>query len=337
MQLLEVTGEGGIDSLRFSERPVPSPGPGEVVVKVAAASLNHRDLTMTNLGAGAPPTPFTPMSDCAGVIHAVGEGVQDLKAGDRVTSLFFQKWVSGPVTESIRWATLAAGHPGVAGEYVVLLDTGVHRTPDSLSDREASTLPCAALTAWRAMFEDAALPKGSTVLIQGTGGVSIFGLQFAAAMGLEAIVTSSSDEKLERARALGAAHTINYRQHPEWATEVKRLVGPAGVDFVLGVGGGGNLGQSLSAIRIGGHIAIVGMLGGAEEVLPFRAMTGKNARLQGVSVGSREMFARMAAAIETHHIKPVIDSVYPFTEAPEAFRALKAGEHFGKIVLDFAD
>jgi NADPH:quinone reductase-like Zn-dependent oxidoreductase len=336
MQVLEVTGAGGIDSLRFAERPVPSPGPGEVVVKVSAVSLNHRDLTMINLGAGAPPPPFAPMSDCSGVVEAVGEGVTDLKAGDRVTSLFFQKWVSGRVTEAIRWSTLAAGYPGVAGQYVTLLDTGVYKTPGSLSDLEASTLPCAALTAWRAMFEDADLQKGAKVLIQGTGGVSIFGLQFAAAKGLEAIVTSSSDEKLARAKALGAAHVINYRQHPEWSKEAKRLVGSAGVDFVLGVGGGGNLGQSLDAIRIGGHIAIVGMLGGAEETLPFRAMTGKNARLQGVSVGSREMFAHMAAAIEERGIKPVIDSVYPFAQAPEAFRALKTGRHFGKIVLDVA-
>jgi NADPH:quinone reductase-like Zn-dependent oxidoreductase len=337
MQVLEVTGEGGLDSLAFAEKPVPRPAPGEVVVKVAAAALNHRDLSMVNLMVPATPEPpFIPMSDCAGAVHAIGDGVDSVKVGDRVTSLFFQRWLEGPIRPEVRWATLASkGYPGVAAEYVTLLASGVFPTSAGLSDREASTLPCAALTAWRAMFEGSApLPKGATVLIQGTGGVSIFALQFAVAMGLEAVVTSSSDEKLERAKRMGAAHTVNYRDHPDWGAEVTRLVGPGGVDFVLGVGGAGNLAQSLEALSLGGRIAIVGMLGGAEETLPFRALVGKNARLEGVSVGSREMFARMAAAIERHGIRPVVDAVYPFQAAPEAFRALKRGAHFGKIVID---
>jgi NADPH:quinone reductase-like Zn-dependent oxidoreductase len=225
-------------------------------------------------------------------------------------------------------------HDGVAAEYVTLLAQGVRPVPEGLTDQEASTLPCAALTAWRAMIEDAGLKPGAKMVVQGTGGVSIFALQFGVALGMEVVVTSSSDAKLERARALGAAHTVNYRANPEWGAEVKKAVGSAGVGFVLGVGGAGNLAQSLDALALGGQIAIVGMLGGAEEVLPFRMLTGKNARLQGCSVGSRAMFDRMAAAIEQHAIKPVIDRVYPFTEAVEAFRAMKAGDLFGKIVLD---
>jgi NADPH:quinone reductase-like Zn-dependent oxidoreductase len=337
MKRLSVTGNGGIESLGFTDVPIPEPRPGEVVVKVAAASLNHRDLTMAKLKApGTPATPFTPMSDCAGTVHAVGSGVAEPRVGDRVTSLFFQRWISGPITQEVRWETVPSErHQGVAGEYVTLLAQGVYAAPATLSDKEASTLPCAALTAWRAMFEDARLDRGARVLIQGTGGVAIFALQFAAAMGMEAIITSSSDGKLARARQLGAAHTVNYREYPQWGAEVKRLVGPSGVDFVLGVGGAGSLAQSLEALGLGGHIAIIGMLGGAEEVLPLRALVGKNAKLQGVSVGSREMYARMAAMIENYGIKPVIDSVYPFHDAVGAFRALERGDHFGKIVMAF--
>lgn len=337
MKQLQVTGEGGIDSLRLVEAPVPEPGEGEVVVRVTAASLNHRDLTMARLAApGSPATPFVPMSDCAGVVHAVGKGVSGLRQGDRVTSLFFQKWLDGPVTPEVRWLTLPGKeHQGVASEFVLLAGEGVHPAPASLSDAAASTLPCAALTAWRAMFEEARLQPGAQVVIQGTGGVAIFALQFAAAMGMRAIVTSSSDEKLARARDLGAAHTINYRETPDWGAQAKKFAGSGGVDFVLGVGGAGNLAQSLDAIGLGGHIAIIGMLGGNEELLPFRALVGKNARLQGVSVGSRAMYARMLAVIESHAIVPVIDSTYPFSHAVEAFRALQRGEHFGKIVIEF--
>jgi NADPH:quinone reductase-like Zn-dependent oxidoreductase len=337
MRELQVTGDRGLDSLAIVEVPRPEVGPGTVLVKVAAASLNHRDLTMAALKApGTPVPPFVPMSDCAGTVAGVGEGVAGVAEGDRVTSLFFQRWLDGPVTPAVRWATVPSlEYQGVAGEYVLLDGQGVYPTAGSLSNHEASTLPCAALTAWRAMFEDARLEKGASVVIQGTGGVAIFALQFAVAMGMQAIVTSSSDDKLERARQLGAAHTVNYRTHPEWGGEVKRLVGSTGVDFVLGVGGAGNLAQSLDAIALGGHIAVIGMLGGAEEVLPFRALVGKNARLQGASVGSRAMFGRMVKAIDTHAIKPVIDSVYPFAVSVEAYRALKRGEHFGKIVIDF--
>jgi NADPH:quinone reductase-like Zn-dependent oxidoreductase len=336
MRVLEVVGEGGPKNLVLEDRPTPTPGPGEVVVQVKAASLNRRDLSMINLkAAGTPPTPFVPMSDACGVVAAVGEGVTSVGVGDRVVSMFFQRWLSGPVTPEVRWSTLGVGYPGIASEYATLLEMGVHKAPDFLSDEEASTLPCAALTAWRAMFEDAQLKAGAKVLIQGTGGVSIFGLQFAAAMGMEAIVTSSSDEKLDRARTLGAAHGVNYRTHPEWAAQVEAVAGKAGVDFVLGVSGGGSLAQSMEAIRLGGHIAIVGNLGGADEALSTRLMIGKNIRLQGVSVGSREMFGRMVEAIETYRIRPVIDRTYPLTQAREAFEAMGRGEHFGKIVIDF--
>lgn len=337
MKSLQITGPAGIDDLAFVEEDIPVPGEGEVVVKVTAASLNRRDLTMISSASapGTPSLPFTPMSDGAGVISAVGPGVRDLKEGDRVTSLFFQKWLDGPINSGVRWATVPSpAFDGVAAGYVKLLATGVRPIPVGLSDQDASTLPCAALTAWRAMFEDAGLKEGAKIVLQGTGGVSIFALQFAVALGLEVVVTSSSDEKLARARSLGAAHTVNYRTTPEWGAEVKKAVGSDGVDFVLGVGGAGNLAQSLDAIGLGAHIAIIGMLGGAEEMLPFRALTGKNAKLQGVSVGSRAMFDRMAEYIECHSIKPVIDKIYPFVDSIEAFRAMKAGDLFGKIVID---
>lgn len=340
MKLLQITGPGGIDGLAFVEKDIPVPGEGEVVVKVTAASLNRRDLTMisSTSAPGTPDLPFTPMSDGAGIVSAVGPGVTHVREGDRVTSLFFQKWLDGPINPDVRWATVpSSAFDGMAAGYVKLLATGVRPVPASLSDQEASTLPCAALTAWRAMFEDAGLQKGARLVVQGTGGVSIFALQFAVALDMEVVVTSSSDEKLERARALGAAHVVNYRTTPEWGAEVKKAVGSGGVDFVLGVGGSGNLAQSLDAIGLGGHIAIIGMLGGAEEMLPFRALTGKNAKLQGVSVGSRAMFDRMADFIENHSIKPVIDKIYGFDDSIEAFRAMKAGDLFGKIVIDMHD
>lgn len=337
MKLLQITGPGGIDDLSFVEQDIPVPGEGEVIVKVTAASLNRRDLTMisSTKAPGTPDLPFTPMSDAAGIVHAVGPGVATVKEGDRVTSLFFQKWHDGPITPDVRWATVPSpAFDGMAAQYVRLLAEGVRPVPAGLTDHEASTLPCAALTAWRAMFEDAGLQEGARILVQGTGGVAIFALQFGAALGMEVVVTSSSDEKLERARALGAAHTVNYRTTPQWGSEVRKAVGSAGVDFVLGVGGAGNLAQSLDAIGLGGHIAIIGMLGGAEEVLPFRALTGKNAKLQGVSVGSRAMFDRMASFIEQHSVKPVIDRVYPFARSVEAFSAMGSGNLFGKIVID---
>ncbi len=336
MRALQLIGGLGLENLEVVELPDPAPGPGEVLVRMRAASLNYRDLLMIQ-GVYGPqtPLPLTPFSDGCGVVEAVGEGVTRVEVGDRVASLFFQNWIAGPPKPEGLNTALGIPIPGVGRELAVLSEQGVSKVPDFLSDEEVATLPCAALTAWRALFEDARLQPGDTVLLQGTGGVSVFGLQFARAAGCRTIITSSSDDKLARAKALGADHAINYRATPEWGRAARELTGGRGVDFVMEVGGGGTLTQSLRAIRLMGHIAVIGVLGGPAEPLQMGQMIATSARLQGVSVGSRTMFEAMAQAIETHRIAPVVDRTYPFTKAVAALEAMRAGEHFGKIVLAF--
>jgi NADPH:quinone reductase-like Zn-dependent oxidoreductase len=301
-----------------------------------AVSLNYRDLLMVGGVYGrATPLPLTPFSDGCGVVEAVGEGVTRFVPGDRVSTLFFQRWISGRPTPESQMSALGMPIPGAGRELAAFHEDGLSKVPAFLSDHQVSTLACAALTAWRALFEDARLQPGDTVLLQGTGGVSIFGLQFAKAAGYRTIVTSSSDEKLERARSLGADHVINYRTTPEWGVAARALTGGQGVDFVMEDGGAGTLTQSLKSITLMGHIAIIGVLGGPAEPLQMGSMIATGARLQGVSVGSRTMFEAMCRAIEAHRIQPVVDKVFPFTEARAAFEAMRAGEHFGKIVLSF--
>jgi NADPH:quinone reductase-like Zn-dependent oxidoreductase len=336
MRTLQLTDGLGLDHLRIMDLSDPAPGPGEVLVRMRAASLNYRDLLMIN-GVYGPttPLPLTPFSDGCGIVEAVGPGVTRLAVGDRVATMFFQSWLSGkPTTAGLRSA-LGLPIAGVGRELAVFHEDGLSKVPDFLTDQQVACLPCAALTAWRALFEDARLQPGDVVLIQGTGGVSIFGLQFAKAAGYRVIVTSSSDAKLERARALGADHLINYRETPEWGAAARAAAGPGGVDFIMGVGGA-TIGEGLKCIALMGHIAIIGVLGGAAEPLAFPAMIGTGARLQGVMVGSRAMFEAMCRAIEAHHIAPVVDKVFPFTDARAALEAMAAGEHFGKIVLEFS-
>ena len=338
MKALQVTAPGGLDRLCIIEQPDPVPGPGEVLVRLRAVSLNYRDLLMVQ-GRYARSDfafPITPFSDGCGVIEAIGPGVTRVKPGDRVASLFFQKWLAGAATPEALASALGHPIPGVARELAVYSEQGVSKVPDFLSDHQVAGLPCAGLTAWRALFHDARLLPGQTVLLQGTGGVSIFGLQFARAGGMETIITSSSNEKLARARALGATHTINYRTYPEWSKEVRRVTNGRGVDFVMEVGGQGTLKESLKSVRLGGHIAVIGVLSGSRESLLIPAVMSTNARLQGVSVGSREMFEAMTRAIEHRRIEPVIDKVFPWHDARAALEAMQRGEHFGKIVLDFA-
>jgi NADPH:quinone reductase-like Zn-dependent oxidoreductase len=303
-----------------------------------AVSLNYRDLLMVGGVYSRGPAmagTITPFSDGCGVVEAVGEGVTRVKPGDRVSTLFFQNWTSGRATVEKLTSALGSPIPGAGAELQVFSQEGVSKVPDFLTDEEVSTLACAGLTAWRGLFEDARLEPGDTVVLQGTGGVSIFGLQFAHAAGLRTIVTSSSDAKLERARLLGADHLINYRATPEWSRPVREATGGVGADFIMEVGGAGTIHQSLRAVRIGGHIAIIGVVAGAGEGVNPGVLIGNNAKLQGLSVGSREMFEAMCRAIALHGIRPVVDKVFPFTEVREAFRAMQAGEHFGKIVLTF--
>ena len=336
MRALELTSAVGVDNLNLVERPDPTPGPGEVLVRVKAVSLNYRDLIMVEGRYGAAtPLPLTPFSDGCGVVEAIGPGVTRFVPGDRVATLFFQGWTSGPPTPATQVTALGMPIPGAGRELAVFSQEGLSKVPAFLTDHQVATLPCAALTAWRGLFEDARLQPGDTVVLQGTGGVSIFGLQFAHAAGYRTLITSSSDEKLARARALGADHVVNYRTTQEWWREVRTATNGRGCDFVMEVGGPGTINQSMRAVRMGGHIAIIGVVAQGGEPFNPAALIGNSARLQGLSVGSRDMFEAMCRAIELHHIEPIVDKVFPMAEAQDAFRAMRNGEHFGKIVIDF--
>jgi len=338
MRALEVAAPWGADALKIVERPDPAPGHGEVLVRMKAVSLNYRDMLMINgmysRGSAVGGT-ITPFSDGCGVVEAVGPGVTRVAVGDRVATLFFQNWASGRPTLEKLASALGFPIPGAGRELATFSQEGVSKVPDFLTDQQVATLPCAALTAWRGLFVDARLEPGDTVVLQGTGGVSIFGLQFAKAAGYRTLITSSSDEKLERAKALGADHVVNYKTTPDWSKAVRQATGGKGADFIMEVGGGGTIQESMKAIKVGGHIAIIGIVAGAGEPFNPAALIGNSAKLQGLSVGSRDMFEAMCRAIELHQIRPVVDKVYPWTEAKAAIGAMAAGEHFGKIVLEF--
>lgn len=332
MRAMAIQGSPGLDNLRPLDKPDPQPGHGQIVVRIRAASLNYRDL-MTVTSGGGHRLPLVPLSDGGGEVVATGPGVTRVKTGDRVSPCFFQNWVAGRSPERSALQSLGGPLDGCLEEYLLLNEGGVVRTPDHLSDLEVATLPCAALTAWRALFVDARVQPGDTVLCQGTGGVSIFALQFAKAAGAEVILTSSSDEKLARARSLGADHTINYRAHPDWSSEVRKIA-PEGVDVVVEVGGAATLTESFKSIRMDGHIAIIGILSGtAQEILLYNFIRTR-ARVQGVSVGNRDEFEAMCRAISLHRIRPVIDRVFPFDEARDALRLMESGGHFGKICIE---
>src|SRR5678815_837753 len=339
MRALSVTEPWGFDQIKVVEAPDPMPGHGEVLVRMRAVSLNYRDMLMVQgmyaRGPAQSGGPITPFSDGCGIVEAVGPGVTRVKPGDRVATLFFQAWESGPPTLEKLSSSLGFPIPGAGRELGVFSQYGVSKVPEFLTDQQVATLPCAALTAWRALFEDGNLQPADTVVLQGTGGVSIFGLQFAHAAGYRTLITSSSDEKLARAKALGADHLVNYKTTPAWSAPVREATGGRGADFVMEVGGGGTIQESMRAIKIGGHIAIIGVVAGAGDPFNPAALIGNSAKLQGLSVGSRDMFEAMCRAIELHRIAPVVDKVFPFTEAKAAFAAMAAGEHFGKIVLEF--
>ncbi len=339
MRAIQVEAPFGLDAIKIVERADPSPGPGEVLVRMRAVSLNFRDLLMVqgmySRGSANTADVITPFSDGCGVVEAVGPGVTRFAKGDRVATLFFQGWISGPPALEKVMTSLGFPIPGAGAELQTFSQEGLSKVPDFLTDQQVATLPCAALTAWRGLFEDASLQPGDTVVLQGTGGVSIFGLQFAHAAGFRTLITSSSDEKLERARALGADHVVNYKTTPAWSKPVRDATGGRGCDFIMEVGGGGTIQESMRAIRIGGHIAIIGVVAGAGDPFNPAALIGNSAKLQGLSVGSRDMFEAMCRAMELRRISPVVDKVFPFTEVQAAFKAMAGGEHFGKIVLEF--
>jgi len=332
MKAWEIRGPGGIDALVLGEREAPRPGPGQVLLRVRAASLNYRDLsTVEDPAARAIPCPRVPGSDAAGEVVETGAGVTRFAPGDRVAGCFFQRWPDGAIGAEAMASALGGPLDGVLAERVVLAEDGAVAIPSHLGFEEAACLPCAALTAWHSIAEVARLGPGDTVLLLGTGGVSVFALQLSRLHGARAVVTSSSDEKLARAEALGAWRTVNYRSEPEWQQRVLDVTDGRGVDHVLEVGGAGTLQRSLAALRVGGSIGFVGILA-AGTVNPTPVMS-KSVRLQGIYVGSRAMFERMNRAISAHELRPVIDRVFPFADTRAAFHHMRAGAHFGKIVV----
>ena len=336
MKAFEIQNKFGLDSLTLTERPDPKPSYGQVLIKLRSLSLNYRDLMVVK-GLYNPklPLPLIPFSDGVGEVVAVGEGVTRVNIGDRVAGIFFQKWLAGELTAEKAESALGGAIEGMLAEYVVLHEDGVVRVPEHLTDEEAASLPCAAVTAWNALFSSGGLKAGDTVLIQGTGGVSIFALQFALLAGARVIATSSSDEKLERVLQLGASDGINYKQTPDWGKKVRELTAGGGVDYVVEVGGAGTLSESLRAVRYGGQISLIGVLTGGSAEINTASILMKNVKVQGIYVGSREMFEAMNCAIALHKLHPVCDRVFPFHEAPKALKYMETGSHFGKICIRF--
>lgn len=324
----------GLENLNLLKTELPAPGPAEVHVRFHAASLNYRDL-MVALGHYNPrmALPRILGSDAAGEVVAVGDQVTTLKPGDRVASLFFQTWQAGEIDQFTGKSALGGAIDGVFATDRILPETGLIRIPDSLSYEQAATLPCAAVTAWNALVNKGRLHAGQTVLVLGTGGVSLFALQIAKANGARVILTSSSDEKLARGRRLGADETINYKTNPDWDTEVLRLTNQRGVDHVVEVGGSGTLPRSFNAVRVGGHVHLIGVLSEPGKGVDVLIVLRKSIHFNGIYVGSREMFSELNAALTANKIEPVIDSVFSLQHARRAFEHLQSGNHFGKVVL----
>lgn len=335
MRAWELQEQWGIEHLRPVDKPEPAPGPGQVVVRMRAASLNYRDLLTVQGKGAAGALPLIPFSDGAGEVVRTGDGVSRVSVGDRVCPMFFPEWIDGGPTAEKRSRSLGGPVPGILQEEVLIDAEGVSPCPARFSFTEAATLPCAALTAWRALVVEGKLQAGQTVLVQGTGGVSTFALQFAKMLGARVIVTSSSDDKLEKARALGADHLINYRKQPNWGRVAVELTDGLGVDHVVEVGGKETVNESLEAARVGGDILIIGVLSGFSQEIAMRSIYGNNLRLIGLSVGSREHFEAMTAAIEQHGLRPVIDSVFPVEDVQAGLQRMQSGQHHGKICFEF--
>lgn len=337
MKAYQIQSYGSLDGLTQADLPEPpAPGPGQITVKIHAVSLNYRDL-MIVLGQYGPggemPHGLVPLSDGAGEVTAIGEGVSRVAVGDRVAGTFFQHWIDGQILNVYQKSALGGAINGVFAEYVSFSEDGVVLLPDFLSYEEGASLPCAAVTAWNGLIEQGHLIAGQTVLLLGTGGVSLFALQIAKLHGARVIITSSSDEKLARARTLGADETINYKADPDWEKTVWSMTGKAGVNHVVEVGGPGTLEKSMQATHQGGSVALIGVLSDPAAKISPIPIFGKSLHLNGIYVGSRAMFQRMLTALTVSQVHPIIDRTFPFAEARDAYAYLQSGAHFGKIVV----
>lgn len=338
MRAYELIDGDSLDAIAIVDRDAPEPGPGEVAIDVKACSLNYRDVLIAK---GTYPalgrtTGVIPLSDGAGSVSAVGDGVTALSVGDRVAGAFMPEFSSGVLTPGIQAGSLGGAVDGMLAETVVLPAHGVVKLPDHLSFQEAATLPCAGVTAWYANFVGGAIKPGDTVLLLGTGGVSVFSLQFDKMAGAKVIITSSSDDKLKRASDLGADHVINYRSNEDWQTEVLDITGGVGADHAVEVGGPGTINRTLEAIRYGGSISLMGVLTGMADAVATGLILSKNIKIQGTYVGNVDAFREMNRAIDLHGMKPVVSETFPLEEATEALAFLESAQHFGKVVIDVA-
>jgi NADPH:quinone reductase-like Zn-dependent oxidoreductase len=335
MKVIQLQDDWSIDNLTLTERPAPEPGPGQVLLQMKAASLNYRDLVVMQRGYGRSTgaLPLIPISDGVGEVIAVGAGVRRIAVGDRVCPVFLQGWIGGEPTRARLSSTLGGPLDGVMAEYMVQAEHDVVKVPPHLTDEEAATLPIAALTAWTAVMTEGRVKAGDKVLVQGTGGVSLFALQFARLAGAYIIVTSSSDDKLQRALELGADEGINYLTTPEWGRPARDLAGGEGLDHIIEVGGEQTLPQSLRAIRPGGTISLIGVLSGSTMNARLGLIVTRYIRLQGITVGHRDSFEAMIRALAQHQLRPVVDRVFAFEELRATLDYMAAGSHFGKICL----
>lgn len=332
MKAMTIRSPGGLDNLVLAERPQPKAGPGEVIIQVHASSLNYHDYVVAK---GQMPVADgrVPMSDGAGRVVEVGPGVEALKCGDDVVSLFYPRWQNGEADKYVRTVLPGENVDGYAAQFVAVPESWVTPMPAGYSYAEAATLTCAGITAWKAVIDRAQIKPGDWVLTQGTGGVSIFALQFAKAAGARVIATSSSEEKLEKLRKLGADHVINYRETPEWSRAALDITDGRGVDLVVEIGGAGTLAQSIEAARVSGYISLIGVLAGTSGEVPTYRIFGRQLTVQGIAVGSREDQLAMIRGIEATNLRPVIDSVYALEALADAYRHQEAQRHFGKICV----